>query len=140
MKNSMKLEFDSQSLNESFARVCVAAFAVSLDPTLEEISDLKTAVSEAVTNCVVHGYNNAEGTITIESIIEDNKITVKVSDKGVGIENIEKAREPLYTTKPDEERAGMGFSFMEILMDELYVESKPGCGTTVTMTKKFEKK
>lgn len=136
MKDRMKIEFDSKSSNESFARVTVASFAVRLDPTLEELSDIKTAVSEAVTNCVVHGYNGEEGIIYIECIIEDEELTVIVEDKGVGIEDIEKAREPLYTSKPDEERAGMGFSFMEIFMDSLEVESKPGIGTKVTMKKK----
>lgn len=144
MKDRMKLEFDSRSSNESFARVTVASFVMRLDPTLEEMSDIKTAVSEAVTNCVVHGYGHEEGIITIECYIEEreeeNEVTVIVEDTGVGIEDIEKAREPLYTTKPDEERAGMGFSFMEIFMDELSVESEPGKGTKVTMKKKFEKK
>lgn len=140
MKDRMKLEFDSRSSNESFARVTVASFVMRLDPTLEEMSDIKTAVSEAVTNCVVHGYGNETGTIIIECYIEENEVTVIVEDTGVGIEDIEKAREPLYTTKPDEERAGMGFSFMEIFMDELFVESEPGKGTRVTMKKKFDKK
>lgn len=140
MKDRMKLEFDSKSSNESFARVTVASFVVRLDPTLEEMSDIKTAVSEAVTNCVVHGYENGEGIITIECYIEENEITVIVEDKGVGIADVEKAMEPLYTTKPNEERAGMGFSFMEIFMDELFVESYPGQGTKVTMKKKIEKK
>lgn len=140
MRDRMKLEFDSRSSNESFARVTVASFAVRLDPTLEEISDIRTAVSEAVTNCVVHGYENGEGIITIQCYIEENEITIIVEDKGVGIEDVEKAMEPLYTTKPDEERAGMGFSFMEIFMDSLLVESKPGEGTRVTMKKKIERK
>jgi stage II sporulation protein AB (anti-sigma F factor) len=136
----MRLEFDSKSSNESFARVAVASFAVRLDPTMEEMSDLKTAVSEAVTNCVVHGYNNQEGTIVIECYIDENEITVIVEDFGVGIEDIKSAMEPLFTTKPDEERAGMGFSFMEIFMDELRVESEPLKGTKVIMKKKIEQK
>lgn len=140
MRDRMKLEFDSNSSNESFARVTVASFALRLDPTLEEMADIKTAVSEAVTNSVVHGYENGEGTITIECYIEENEITVIVEDKGVGIADIEKAKEPLFTTKPDEERAGMGFSFMEIFMDDLVVESNPGQGTKVTMKKKIERK
>lgn len=140
MRDRMKLEFDSRSSNESFARVTVASFVVRLDPTLEEMSDIKTAVSEAVTNSVVHGYENGEGIITIECYIEENEITVIVEDKGVGIADVEKAMEPLYTTKPNEERAGMGFSFMEIFMDELLVESRLGQGTRVTMKKKIEKK
>ncbi len=140
MRDRMKLEFDSRSSNESFARVTVASFVVRLDPTLEEISDIKTAVSGAVTNCVVHGYENREGIITIQCYIEENEITIIVEDKGVGIEDVEKAMEPLYTTKPNEERAGMGFSFMEIFMDSLLVESKPGEGTRVTMKKKIDRK
>ncbi len=140
MKDRIKLEFDSKSSNESFARVTVAAFVLRLDPTVEEMSDIKTAVSEAVTNCVVHGYALQPGIITIECYIEENEVTVIVEDKGVGIEDIEKAREPLYTSKPNEDRAGMGFSFMEIFMDSLLVESEPGCGTKVTMKKKIDKK
>lgn len=140
MSDKMRLEFDSKSSNESFARVTVASFAVRLDPTLEELSDIKTAVSEAVTNCVVHGYGNEKGKIIIECYIEENEITIMVEDYGVGIENIEQAMEPLFTTKPTEDRAGMGFSFMSIFMDDLKVESKPNQGTKVTMTKKIEKK
>lgn len=140
MMERMKLEFDSKSSNESFARVAVASFAVRLDPTMEEMSDIKTAVSEAVTNSVVHGYENGEGIIVIECYIEDSEITVTVEDFGVGIEDIKQAMEPLFTSKPDEERAGMGFSFMEIFMDELTVESTPGKGTKVTMRKKIEQK
>ena len=140
MMDRMKLEFDSKSSNESFARVAVASFAVRLDPTMEEMSDIKTAVSEAVTNCVVHGYNNQDGTIVIECYIDENEITVIVQDFGVGIEDIKSAMTPLFTTKPDEERAGMGFSFMEIFMDELKVESAPGKGTKVTMKKRIEQK
>lgn len=140
MKDRMRLEFDSKSSNESFARVTIASFVLRLDPTLEEMSDIKTAVSEAVTNCVVHGYASQPGIVTIECYIEENEVTVIVEDNGVGIEDIEKAREPLYTTKPNEDRAGMGFSFMEIFMDSLLVESEPGCGTKVTMKKKIDKK
>lgn len=137
VKNKMHLEFDSKSENESFARVAVAAFCTRLDPTIEEIADIKTAVSEAVTNCVVHGYEGNEGTITIECTIEENWITVLVHDDGVGIENINKAMEPLYTTKPELERSGMGFSFMEAFMDELEVKSKKGFGTTIIMKKRI---
>ena len=137
MKNKMHLEFDSKSENESFARVAVAAFCTRLDPTIEEISDIKTAVSEAVTNCVVHGYEGKEGTITIECSIQDDWVTVLVHDDGVGIENINKAMEPLYTSKPELERSGMGFSFMEAFMDELEVNSKIGYGTTVVMKKRI---
>jgi len=137
VKNKMHLEFDSKSENESFARVAVAAFCTRLDPTIEEISDIKTAVSEAVTNCVVHGYEGKEGTITIECSIQDDWVTVLVHDDGVGIENINKAMEPLYTSKPELERSGMGFSFMEAFMDELEVNSKIGYGTTVVMKKRI---
>ena len=137
LKNKMHLEFDSKSENESFARVAVAAFCTRLDPTIEEISDIKTAVSEAVTNCVVHGYEGKEGTITIECSIQDDWVTVLVHDDGVGIENINKAMEPLYTSKPELERSGMGFSFMEAFMDELEVDSKVGFGTTVIMKKRI---
>ena len=137
MKNKMHLEFDSKSENESFARVAVAAFCTRLDPTIEEIADIKTAVSEAVTNCVVHGYEGKEGTITIECSIQDDWVTVLVHDDGVGIENINKAMEPLYTSKPELERSGMGFSFMEAFMDELEVNSKIGYGTTVIMKKRI---
>lgn len=140
MSDKMRLEFDSKSSNESFARVTVASFAVRLDPTLEELSDIKTAVSEAVTNCVVHGYGSEEGKIIIECYIEENEITIMVEDYGVGIEDIEQAMEPLFTTKPTDDRAGMGFSFMSIFMDDLKVESKRNEGTKVTMRKKIEKK
>lgn len=125
--NEMKLEFDSRSCNEGFARVAVASFMTQLNPTLEEVADVKTALSEAVTNCVVHGY---EGEI--------QKIIVKCRiDHGCGIENVEKAMEPLFTTKPDSERSGMGFAFMEAFMDEIQVESRPGEGTKVSMRKKI---
>jgi len=137
LKNKMHLEFDSKSENESFARVAVAAFCTRLDPTIEEISDIKTAVSEAVTNCVVHGYEGKDGTITIECTIQEDWVTVLVHDDGVGIENINKAMEPLFTSKPELERSGMGFSFMEAFMDELEVNSKIGYGTTVVMKKRI---
>ena len=137
LKNKMHLEFDSKSENESFARVAVAAFCTRLDPTIEEISDIKTAVSEAVTNCVVHGYEGKDGTITIECTIQEDWVTVLVHDDGVGIENINKAMEPLFTSKPELERSGMGFSFMEAFMDELEVNSKMGFGTTVIMKKRI---
>ena len=134
-RNHMVVEFDSISKNESFARVVVAAFVARLDPTIEEITDIKTAVSEAVTNSVIHGYENGEGRIRIETEIEGNTVTVIVQDYGSGIENIEKAMEPLYTSKPELERSGMGFAFMEAFMDELFVESEVGVGTTVKMRK-----
>lgn len=134
-KERLYLEIESKSENESLARVVVSAFAARLDPTLEEISDLKTAVSEAVTNSVIHGYEGREGLIKIECIIEGKQLTVEISDSGVGIEDIGQAMQPLFTTKSDQERSGMGFSFMEIFMDELHVDSRPGFGTTVLMKK-----
>ncbi|HPU63451.1 MAG TPA: anti-sigma F factor [Mobilitalea sp.] len=137
--NRMVLEFESRSQNESFARTVVAAFAATMDPTLEELADIKTAVSEAVTNCIIHGYPDKIGIITMRCFISGNEITVEVEDNGVGIEDINKAMEPLYTTRPDLERSGMGFSFMEAFMDELEVESVVGEGTLVRMRKTIGK-
>ena len=122
-KNEMKLEFISKSDNESFARIAVAAFIAHLDPTLEEISDIKTAVSEAVTNSIIHGYEGQEGIVIINCKIIGNKVEIEIIDNGKGIENIEKAKEALYTSKPELERSGMGFTIMESFMDELKVES-----------------
>lgn len=133
--NQMTVEFNSVSKNESFARVVVAAFVSRLDPTLEEIADIKTAVSEAVTNSIIHGYDNQDGRIRIETNIVGDIVTVIVTDFGVGISDIDKAMEPMYTSKPELERSGMGFAFMEAFMDELFVESTPGKGTVVTMRK-----
>ena len=138
-ENEMKLEFLSRANNEAFARITVAAFASQLDPTIEEISDIKTAVSEAVTNCIVHGYEDKLGTIHLKCNILDNKITIEISDNGKGIENIEMAKQPLYTTKPNLERSGMGFTIMESFMDDLKVESVLGLGTKITMTKTIKK-
>jgi stage II sporulation protein AB (anti-sigma F factor) len=135
-KNSnMTVEFDSISKNESFARVVVAAFVARLDPTLVEISDIKTAVSEAVTNSIIHGYENQIGRIKIDVSIDGDEVTIVVTDNGIGIDNIEKAMEPMYTSKPELERSGMGFAFMEAFMDELSVESNTGEGTIITMRK-----
>lgn len=134
--NQMKLQFHSLSTNEGFARVAVAAFISSLDPTTSEIADIKTAVSEAVTNCIVHAYADTIGTITIHTkIFEGGRVAISIKDKGCGIENIEKAIEPLYTTKPDEERSGLGFSVMQSFTDKMRVHSKIGKGTTVTLEK-----
>lgn len=133
----MKVSFVSKSQNEAFARVAVAAFVSQLDPTLEEISDIKTAVSEAVTNAVIHGYENQEGIITVSCDISDNVVEITVVDEGVGIEDIEQAREPLYTSKPELERSGMGFTMMETFMDEVEVESEKDKGTIVRMRKKL---
>lgn len=136
-ENHMRLEFDSISENEGFARVAVAAFLTQLDPTLEEISDVKTAVSEAVTNAIIHGYEQKKGTVYLECSIKEEELEIWVQDLGKGIPDIRQAMEPLYTSKPELERSGMGFSFMEAFMDELEVESRPGDGTTVHMRKKI---
>ena len=133
--NEMKLEFLSNPNNEALARIAVASFVATLDPTIEEISDIKTAVSEAVTNSIIHGYENTNGIVTIKSRIKGNTIEVDVIDVGKGIENIEKAKEPLYTTKPEEERSGMGFTIMESFMDEISVTSTVGKGTKIFMKK-----
>ena len=139
MENKIKVEFSSLSKNESFARVVIAAFAVQLDPTLDELSDIKTAVSEAVTNAIIHGYGNkSEGNfVKLEATIIENELTVKVIDNGTGIDNVDMAMQPLYTSRPDLERSGMGFTVMETFMDSLVVESVKGEGTTVTMKKSF---
>ncbi len=134
-ENEMKLEFSSKSENESFARIAVAAFVTQLDPSLEEVADIKTAVSEAVTNSIIHGYEDKEGIVKLECRLFANSIEIQISDNGKGIENIEKAREPLYTSKSDLERSGMGFTIMESFMDEVKIESVLGIGTKVTMKK-----
>ena len=139
-KNKMQLEILSKSNNEAFARITVAAFAAQLDPTIEELSDIKTAVSEPVTNSIIHGYENKEGIIKINAYIYDNTIRIEISDQGKGIEDIEIAKQPLYTTKPELERSGMGFTIMENFMDSLKVESVLGMGTKVTMEKKIKEK
>jgi len=153
-KNEMELTFDAISDNESFARTAVAAFVSHLNPTLEELADIKTAVSEAVTNAIIHGYENFygysrhgevrpayliihPGKVTVHCLLQDEILHVKVSDNGKGIADLEQAMEPLFTTKPELERSGMGFAFMEAFMDELEVESIPGMGTTVHMKKKL---
>ena len=133
--NEMKLEFLSKSDNESFARIAVAAFVTQLDPSLEEVADIKTAVSEAVTNSIIHGYEEKEGIVKIECKLFANSIEIEITDNGKGIEDIEKAREPLYTSKSEFERSGMGFTIMESFMDEVKVESILGIGTKVTMKK-----
>lgn len=139
MENKMKVEFTSLSRNESFARVVISAFAAQLDPTLDEISDIKTAVSEAVTNAIIHGYGeeSEEQVVKLEASIIGNVLEVKVIDAGKGIDNIDVARQPLYTSRPDLERSGMGFTVMETFMDELQVVSEVGVGTTVIMKKVF---
>ncbi|MBE6786338.1 MAG: anti-sigma F factor [Ruminococcaceae bacterium] len=135
--NELRMVFDSKSVNEGFARVAVSSFLACIDPNIEELTDIKTAVSEAVTNSVVHGYCEREGKIYITvSILEKNKVKIRIRDKGVGIENVEKAMEPLFTTVGGE-RSGLGFAVMESFMDKVRVSSEPGKGTTVTMEKKI---
>ena len=154
MKNEMELVFDAISSNESFARVAVAAFVSPLNPTLEEISDIKTAVSEAVTNAIIHGYENVygygvhgemrpafltihPGKVRVRCLLEGGMLHIEVEDHGKGIDNVDRAMEPLFTTKPELERSGMGFAFMEAFMDDLEVESQTGRGTIVRMKKKM---
>ena len=154
MNNEMKIEFDAISMNEGFARVAVASFVASLNPTMEELSDIKTAVSEAVTNAIIHGYGNlygygkhgdavpafAEihpGKVYMHCAIRDSILYIEVQDKGKGMEDVEKAMEPLYTTMQEYDRSGMGFAFMEAFMDDLEVYSEPGEGTVVKMQKKI---
>lgn len=139
IKNEMRLEFLSKSSNEAFARIAVAAFASQLDPTIEEIADIKTAVSEAVTNSIIHAYPNRDGIIKIHSKLYENEVEIEISDTGDGIENVAEAREPLYTTKGNLERSGMGFTIMESFMDDLTVESIVGLGTKITMKKRIGK-
>lgn len=135
MENKVKLEILSKSSNEAFARVSVAAFVSQIDPTIEELADIKTAVSEAVTNCIIHGYEDREGIIYITCSLKNREVTIEIQDNGIGIENIEMAKEPLYTSKPELERSGMGFTIMESFMDEVKIESIIGLGTKVTMKK-----
>lgn len=148
LKNEMKMEFTALSENEAFARIVVAAFVTPLNPTLEEISDIKTAVSEAVTNAIIHGYEKNDGDgemqgeekenkVYLHCLLEEDVLQVEIMDEGKGIENIEQAMEPLFTTKPEMDRSGMGFSFMEAFMDDLEVISEPGIGTTILMKKKL---
>lgn len=136
--NVIKIEFLSKSQNEGFARVAVAAFVAQLDPTIEEITDVKTAVSEAVTNSIIHGYGREDGIVKIEAMIKGNELTIIINDEGAGIENVELAMQPLYTSRPDLERSGMGFTVMETFMDSLEVSSEYGTGTKITMKKVFK--
>ena len=137
--NEMEIRFDSRSENEGLARVSVASFLTQLNPTVEEVADVKTAVSEAVTNAIIHGYEQRVETVRIHCSIENQLFTVEISDRGKGIANVEKAMEPMFTTKPEDDRSGMGFSFMEAFMDTVEVESKVGEGTSVKMTKTIGK-
>ena len=136
----MQFTIPALSLNESFARGVLGAFCVSINPTLEQINDLKTAVSEAVTNCVVHGYKNQQGDITIDAILFADRVEITITDFGVGIENVEQAMQPFFTTKPDEERSGMGFTVMQAFTDEVVLESQLGKGTKLKLTKFFKDK
>ena len=137
-RNEMEIQFLSVPENESFARVVIAAFAVQLSPTVSEIADLKTAVSEAVTNAIVHGYEGTRGMVTMHGTIDDRgMITVEISDEGRGIPDIAEAMEPFFTTRPEQERSGMGFAVMQTFMDDLEVHSTPGQGTTVRMKKRI---
>lgn len=139
--NVMKLLFSARSENEAFARIAVAAFVSQLDPTMEELNDLKTAVSEAVTNAIIHGYDNdGERQVCVEGAIDHDRITIIVSDEGGGIEDLELARQPLYTSRPELERSGMGFTIMENFMDQFEVTSTVGGGTRVAMMKRIESK
>lgn len=135
-ENSMRLEFLAISRNESFARVAVGSFFTQLNPTLEELADVKTAISEAVTNSIVHGYKNKGGTIVIECVILNDTMAVTVEDYGVGIADVDEAKQPFFTTMPGDERSGMGFTVMEAFMDGLEIKSRLGEGTTVCMLKK----
>ena len=137
MKNQMRLEFDSISANEAFARVAAAAFMTQMNPSMEEVADVKTAVSEAVTNAIIHGYGGGVHKIILTGEIEDDWLMLTVEDQGVGIADIKKAMEPLYTSRPELERSGMGCLFMEAFMDEIRVESEPGKGTRVFMKKRI---
>lgn len=139
--NEMKISFISRSVNESFSRSAIASFAILLDPRMDELSDIRTAVSEAVTNCIVHAYGDTVGTIEITArILEGNIFYIRIKDKGCGIPDIEKALEPMFTTAPEDERAGLGFAVMESFMDKLTVKSKVGVGTVVTMQKKISRR
>lgn len=138
MRDEMKLTINAIAENEYFARVAVAAFSAKMDPTMEELADIKTAVSEAVTNAVVHGYDHKGGILEIDARIEDEWLEIEIEDEGIGIDDVKQAMEPLYTSRPEENHAGMGFTFMEAFMDELEVVSTPGQGTKVKMRKKIE--
>lgn len=135
MNNKMSIQFSSRSENEQFARTAVASFIMYLDPTIEILTDIKTAVSEAVTNCIVHGYPNTSGTVTLECEIVSETLHIKISDSGVGIEDVKSVLAPFYTSKPLEERSGMGFTIMKTFMDSFEIYSVLNKGTTVTMTK-----
>ncbi len=135
--NEMEVHFLSVPENEAFARVVIAAFAVQLSPTMSEIADIKTAVSEAVTNAIVHGYEGTRGMVTMRARIDGATLAIEISDRGKGIPNVQQAMEPFYTTHPEQERSGMGFAVMQTFMDEVNVRSTPGSGTSVQMRKRI---
>ncbi|WP_027407669.1 anti-sigma F factor [Anoxybacteroides tepidamans] len=140
MRNEMHLQFSALSQNESFARVTVAAFVAQLDPTMDELTEIKTVVSEAVTNAIIHGYNNdPNGVVYISVVIDDGVVHITIKDEGVGIADIDEARQPLFTTKPELERSGMGFTIMENFTDEISIHSEINKGTTVHLTKYITK-
>lgn len=135
--NSMKIEFDALPQNEGFARVAVSGFIMYLDPTINDLADIKTAVSEAVTNSIIHGYDNKGGKVFLTACVDNRKLHIEIWDKGSGIDDVEKARKPLFTTKPHEERSGLGFTVMEAFMDKLEVFSQVGEGTKIIMDKQL---
>lgn len=138
MTNEMSLAFSALGENESFARVAVAAFVAQLDPTLDELTEIKTVVSEAVTNCIIHGYENSGiGKVEINVKLEDGTVSLRIHDDGIGIGDVEQAKQPLFTTKPELERSGMGFTIMENFMDHVAIETEVGKGTTILMTKEI---
>ncbi|WP_102027136.1 anti-sigma F factor [Salirhabdus sp. Marseille-P4669] len=140
MRNEMRVEFSALSENESFARVTIAAFVAQLDPTMDELTEIKTVVSEAVTNAIIHGYeNNPDGKVYVHCVIEDQFVDIEIKDEGIGIDDLEEAKQPLYTSKPELERSGMGFTIMENFMDEIEIQSAKGMGTTVRLKKYFKK-
>jgi len=138
--NKMTLKFSSLSINESFSRSVISCFILPLKPSIAELTDIKTAVSEVVTNAIVHGYEKGEGVITMEAKLDKNKVHIKISDKGVGIKDLDKAMEPFFTTKPEEERSGMGFTIIKTFMENVKVKSSLGKGTIVSMTKTINSK
>ena len=135
--NEMEISFLSVPENEAFARVVIAAFAVQLSPTISEIADVKTAVSEAVTNAIVHGYEGMRGMVTMKARIDGQLLSIEIADRGKGIPNVQQAMEPFYTTHPEQERSGMGFAVMQTFMDEVEVHSVPGSGTIVILRKRI---
>lgn len=140
MKNEMNLQFSALSQNESFARVTVAAFIAQLDPTMDELTEIKTVVSEAVTNAIIHGYENeSNGMVFISVLLEDGTVEMLIKDEGIGIPDIDEAMQPLFTSKPELERSGMGFTIMENFMDEVQVRSEPGFGTEIRLKKHLSK-